>query len=302
MKLELRVPLSPTPSFLNRALLMTASFRRFHPDAIVQVYVGEAAGPKQESMRLVEQTFTGKKIGWTWVRQKDFDMWDGTRSPYLATMNSRFHQQCDGDAIIIADGDVIFTGPLTPLFETNAVQGVQAHVPPLTDAEWIYLSAIVGAPRPRFEIEYSGAGIMCPPETKGPWYANSGFCFAPTPLFQKMCEPYHQTINLMHSAMRDTYWFDQLALSLGAAKAGVPTKSLPLRYNFPNQPAFDDAHPDELADCRVLHYLRTDIVNRDAEFASQEAIAAFTKRTDLSGSNELLRKHVSIAMGELGWS
>ena len=84
-----------------------------------------------------------------------------------------------------------------------------------------------------------------------------------------------------------------MALALAVAKSGVPARTLPLRFNFPNQRAFDLAHPAELADVRFLHYLRTEIVHRDRDFEGPAAMRRLIGRTDLSGSNEVLRAGVA---------
>jgi hypothetical protein len=99
-------------------------------------------------------------------------------------------------------------------------------------------------------------------------------------------------IEIMRRNMRDTYWFDQLALALSAARSGGKKLVLQPRYNFPNQRGFDEAYPDDLADIRFLHYLRTDTVDRDRDFASLDAMLRLVDRTDLDGSNEVLRQRV----------
>ena len=90
----------------------------------------------------------------------------------------------------------------------------------------------------------------------------------------------------------DLYWVDQIGLALGLAAAGVPIRPLPLRWNFPNRPAFDAAHPAEHAEARFIHAMDTSIIGRDRDFASREAIEALAARTDLVGSNEVLRDRV----------
>jgi hypothetical protein len=70
----------------------------------------------------------------------------------------------------------------------------------------------------------------------------------------------------------------------------IPTHLLPLRYNYPNQPEFDLARSGELESIRFLHCLRSQIVQREADFATMETIEKMAARTDLSGSNELFRR------------
>lgn len=289
MTIECRIPISPTPSFLNQVLLLASSLRRFHPDAIVRVYIGQAGGATPEAVRLVNDAFAGHRIGFEWIGQREFDAWEGTRSPYLATMNRRFRLPVDGDHVLIMDADTIVTGPFDELFAVEAVQGVMAHVAPLDNYSWGYLFEIAGCAPPEFRFPLSGGGIMGPEGKLSPWYANSGMIWAPKHLFERLCQPYQEAINVISSAMSDTYWADQLAVALAVAKADVPVRSLVQRFNFPNQPAFDEAKPEELRDVRVLHYLREDRINRTRDFESVAALRQLVQRSDFTGSHEILR-------------
>lgn len=295
--IEIRVPISPTPSFLNRAVLLAASARRFYPDTIVRAYIGQSGGVTPDAAQRVGLAFSDQDIGWEWVGAREFDAWEGTRSPYLGTMNRRWKKPVDGDHVLIVDCDVLMTGRIDDLLAVNAVQGVQAHVAPLTVDQWRYLFAINGCEPPAFDHVYSGAGIMGPPGQRGVWYVNSGMCLMTRDHFEQMCPHYHGAVNVIRGAMKDSYWADQLALALAAAKAKVPVKTLPTRYNHPNQHAFDTAYPDELADIRFIHYLREDLINRTTDFESVEALRKLVARTDLTGGNEIVRQTVAETMG-----
>lgn len=294
--IELRVPISPTPSFINQTRLLAASLREFYPTAKVRAFIGTERGYLQATRaeREALETLTADRIRWTWISSSAFGEWAGTRSPYLATMNARFDEVDHDDVshIIIADADVLICGPLTELFGMDAVQGVMTHVPPMPP-DWMRAIWRHFTGREDWRtFQHSGAGIMCGEDEASPWYTNSGFVFAPRRLFERMVAPYDDAIAFLRRASSDTYWFDQFALGLAAAKAGVPVEALPLRWNFPNQLAFDKKHPVELANVRVLHYLRTDIVDRTRDFESDAAIRRFVCRHDLTGSNEALRRRV----------
>ena len=298
MVLECRIPISCRPDFLNRTRLLAASIRQFYPDAIVRVYLGEPGGPTPGQIEQAQNALAG--MGVEWINGPEFDAWKGTRSPYLATMNRRFKTPVAGDHVLILDADVLCTARFDELFKVDAVQGVQAHIQPIGDGEWRSLFYLSGMGPPQFKHVYSGGGIMAPRGRLGPFYPNSGVVFAPRHLFERLCKPYQESIHLLRGAMPDTYWFDQLALALAAAKAGVPVRSLPLRYNFPNQAGFDYSHPAELADVRFIHYLRTDIVHRDHDFADVAAMARLVHRRGLDESNERLRLRVAELMTIFG--
>lgn len=295
MTLELRIPISPTPAFLNRARLLVASARRFYPDCIARVYVGQETVTEADAAR-VREAFTGQNIAWEWVRGREFMAWSDSRSPYLATMNARWKTPVDGDFVLILDCDVLMVARIDELFEYDAAVGVQAHVAPLDDASWRYLFAVAGCEPPPFDHVYSGAGIMGPPGQKGPFYPNSGFVLFPKELFGRVTPFYHEAINILRSAMTDSYWFDQLALAIAVAKSGVPAATVPVKFNFPNQKAFDEAYPEELQDVRVLHFLRTNTIDRDRDFADLATIRRLVARTDMVGSNEIVRRTVAETM------
>ncbi len=295
--IEVRVPISPTPSFLNRTRLLAASIRRFYPDTIVRAYVGQEIVTDADAAR-VREAFTGHDIGWEWVKGREFAAWEGTRSPYLATMNARWRTPADGTHVLIADCDILMADRIDELLTTDAVQGVQAHIAALTNEQWRYLFAINSCKSPSvYDHLYSGAGIMGPAGERGPWYVNSGVCLIPREYFELMCPHYHSAVNVARSALRDSYWVDQLALAVAAAKAKVPVRTLPTRYNHPNQRAFDEAYPEELRDIRIVHYLRTDTIDRDRDFADLMAMRKLAQRTDLTGSNEVVRRTVAETMG-----
>ena len=127
----------------------------------------------------------------------------------------------------------------------------------------------------------------------GPLYYNSGVVFGRRELFERLSGEYMDAIDFLKRNLPDTYWFDQIGLALGIAAAALPARTFPLRYNFPNRPAFDRAHPEELANCRFLHAMQTDVVDRDRDFESDEALESMCARTDLDGSNEILRRRVT---------
>jgi hypothetical protein len=101
----------------------------------------------------------------------------------------------------------------------------------------------------------------------------------------------------------DTFFRFQIALTLVIQKHQLPVRGLPLRYNFPNDPGFEKKYPKELGDIRILHYLRCEIVHREKDFDSLEKVAALVRRSDLTGSNEVLRQCIeglfeTVATGE----
>lgn len=295
--LEVRVPISPRPAWLNRSRLLAASIREFYPSAIMRFYIGQPGGPTPEAVQLCDAALKG--FGIEWIGRTEFDAWEGSRAPYLATMNRRWKPPFDGDHILMLDADVLCLRRFDQLFEANAVQGVQAHVPPLSAAQWRHLFWRAGMDEPALAFPHSGAGIMCAADAVGPWYPNSGVVFGPRALVERMAEHYQQAIQFLGRAIEDGYWNDQIANTLAAYAAQVPMRALPISFNFPNQREFDAAYPTPLDDVRFVHYLRTDTIDRDRDFANADAIRALAGRCDLTGSNEVLRARVAQLVGRV---
>jgi hypothetical protein len=89
-----------------------------------------------------------------------------------------------------------------------------------------------------------------------------------------------------------TFFRFQIALTLTIEKHKLPSRTIPLRYNFPNDPGFDQKYPNDLSDVRILHYLRCEVVHRERDFVDLTRVAALIQRRDLRGSNEVLRRCV----------
>jgi hypothetical protein len=229
---------------------------------------------------------------WSTPGPDAFNAWAGTRSEYLATMMDRYKPPFYGDYILMLDADVIPVKRFDEWFDERGLCGVQAHVSPCTKPDWCQLFRRFGLAAPDMRHVYSGHGIMTAHEM-GPLYYNSGVVFGRRELFERLSGEYMDAIDFLKRNLPDTYWFDQIGLALGIAAAALPARTFPLRYNFPNRPAFDRAHPEELADCRFLHAMQTDVVDRDRDFESDEALESMCARTDLDGSNEILRRRVT---------
>ena len=283
--LEIRVPLSPRPAWLNRMRLLTASIKQFYPDSVVRAYLGKTPDVSPYDIQRANYELCG--MGIEWIKSEEFVPWAGGRAEYLTSMMRRYYPgNFVGTHVLFLDCDVICTKRFDELFAMDAICGVQAHVPPISISSWRELFARFGV-RSEFNVPYSGNGFMNmdPNNQFTSWYPNSGMIFGPRAHFEALAEPYAQAIEFLRRTMADHYWFDQLGLALGAAAAGVPLKSLPPRYNFPNQPAFDAHYPEDLADVRFIHYLRTDTVHRDTEFEDIGAIGKLCRRKGLFGSN-----------------
>jgi len=304
--LEVRIPISPLEHYFNRIQLIACSIRSLggrYADVRVRVTVGADQEPEDLYARLPWSRAAG--VDWVWVDRKDFNHWKHTQHEYIATMMERFRPPFSTQQVLMLDADVLVMrefDELSALLDSQpGIAGVMAHASPFLALEeqghlhsWQQLFECTGLSTPPFTHEHSGWGIMdhSPVRRFAPPYFNTGVVLGTASILETLYAPYMRALNSVRSIM-DSYFFEQIALTLALFDTGIPVHVLPLRYNYPNQPEFDAARPGELEAIRFLHFLRTKIVQREADFATLETIEKMTARADLAGSNELFRRRVA---------
>jgi hypothetical protein len=155
---------------------------------------------------------------------------------------------------------------------------------------WARMFSAFDLPPPLLEFEHSGWGDMFhdPSARYSPAYFNSGMIIG-TGEAMNLMAPFALPALAAVRSVLDTFFFDQIAFTLMMYKTRVNKKLIPIRFNFPNQISFEQRFKKDAEAINVLHYLRTDVVDRDQIFASRENIEAFIQRRNLDGSNEALR-------------
>jgi hypothetical protein len=235
---------------------------------------------------------------------------------YRATNRDRALHMSRAHFAMMVDADVIFLSDFSELLAelrlAPAICGVMAHDSPFTrrpaltprfsgrvrddDAPSVYwqlLAERFGLAHLPLENEYSGWGITSrdPEQRFAPAYFNGGMVIGPSDLIEAMCRSYAEAEAAVDDVM-DTYFRPQLARTLAIYRAGLAWRTLPLRYNFPNDPRFDEARPAECARISIFHYLRQEVVHRDGDFADRAGVDRLVARSDLAGSNEAVRRRV----------
>ena len=292
--LEVRIPISPRSDYFNRVWLIARSIREFYPGAIVRVTIGSDS--PESCAQDIPSWSEELGVQWVHVAPNEFEEWRGTAHPYIATMMERFRPPFLGEYVLMLDADIMPIRPFDELFRPDdSMLSMMAHASPFRRHvdEWRDLYEVYGLPEPRFECEHSGWGAMFqdPSRRFSPPYFNTGVVFGRSDMYENLYEPYMAALRFVRSRM-DSYFFEQIALTLALEKIGLPFDLLPLRYNFPNQSAFDEAHRGELQNVSLLHFLRTQIVDREKNFETIADIRRLTERTDLLGSNEILRRRI----------
>lgn len=297
-RVEVRVPISPTPDFFRRIHFMAASLRRLAGsigESLLVVCVGDDTEPVDLAAALPWSR--AYPIIWRWADRARFQ-----RDSYWETSREIFRQPIQGRTVICADADVLFMDDFSELLRelenAPAVAGVIAHAPPFRDEcyadTWRELSAGYGTPPPVFEHEYTGWGFMVRQEALRltPAYFNFGMVVAPAALMEAISTEIEAADHFVNARL-ETFFRFQIALTLTIQKHDLPVRALPLRYNFPNDPEFDARYPDELAAVRVMHYLRCETIHRESDFLSLDAVEGLLARCDLSGSNEAFRRRLA---------
>jgi hypothetical protein len=291
-ELEVRVPISPTPDFFRRVHFMAASLQRLEAKLgsyLLVVCVGGDVQPYD--LYEAERWSKNYPVIWHWVDRGRYQ-----RDSFWETSREIFRQPIRGRIVMCADADVIFVRDFSDLLReleaAPAVAGVIAHAPPIRGPAlaglWPRLCEGYKVPLPPPVHEYTGWNFMTR-DRMTPVYYNFGMVLVPARLMEVLSpemEPADDFVN----ANLETFFRFQIALTLAIQKAGLPRRALRLRDNFPNDPQFDERYPVELEEIRILHYLRCEIVHREKDFAHLGGVAALIARTDLKGSNAVLRE------------
>lgn len=302
--LEVRTTISPTPAFFRRVHYLAASLREMEGRIgswLLTVSVG--GGTAGDDYARSEAWSRAYPIEW---RAVDPDAYAALG--YRATNHDRAARPPSGKNVMLVDADVIFCKPfgklLASLEGAPAICGVMAHNSPLTArvlAEhditpsefWQQVARSFGIDALPLEHHYSNWRLRpgVTDQERAPAYLNGGMILGPADMMAEMLSLFPAAEDASDSVLV-SYFRPQIARTLAIYRAGLPVHLLPLRYNFPNDPDFDNAYPEELEQTAVLHYLRRKTVHRDDDFATPRAVRRLIQRTDLTGSNELLRRRI----------
>ena len=120
---------------------------------------------------------------------------------------------------------------------------------------------------------------------------NFGLVVVPRSLVDPIGEQFRALRPLVAPRLRSPDFAGQVALTLAVHSNDVPRLAMELRYNFPNDRRAEVLHADDVADLRVIHYLRTDRFDRQRIFGSADAFDAFLG-LPLEGSEAVFQARV----------
>ncbi|HXT19703.1 MAG TPA: hypothetical protein VN923_03035 [Thermoanaerobaculia bacterium] len=289
--LEIHVPISPTPTFLNMAHYLVRSLRahggRYRDAPVVLTAGGERRDPGFGQ----EPWLAAAGVELRWVDEALF-----ARESYYATGCERFRYDSKSDVVLALDADVLIAGPLDELVEEThrhgGVCGVVAHLPPVERREqWQEIYDRCGLGPLSTPCEHTGWGYMfadeslryCPP------YFNLGVLAAPADVLRRIGEVIYELMAATDTVARSPYRA-QIGVSLAITRLGLPWRSLPFRWNFVNDPLLEALHASELPHLRIVHLLRRHQLHKDELYSSFESVEAMLRRTDLRVVNRIAQE------------
>ncbi len=298
-RLEVHIPISPTPMFLRQAWALAASLRRHGGAVGATATVTAWVSPELPGLPDLDRLHPwARSVGlrFRWVDSALF-----ARHWYYGTALARWADSFDADVVLMLDADVLVCASLDALVEqllaSGAVYGLPAHASPLDEAEWRALFASADLPPPRLDHRPSGAGFYVHArEQRMPAYFNLGVIAARADAMAtcgRGIVAEMERVNAFIDPALDrarSFFRCQLALALALARQQVDAKALDLRDNFPNDASFEAAHPSAAAAVRLLHYLRQDRgVSKNRDFGSARAYSGLLWRAGLVGTDALLQ-------------
>lgn len=295
--LEVHVPVSPTPTFLNMAHYLTRSLRvrgGCYRDAPIVLTIGAERRDPDLARNYPWMADNGVEV--RWIDEELF-----ARESWYATACERFRYEFTSDVVLALDADTLIAGPLDELVEeahrAGALCGVVAHMPPLPRREqWQQLYCACGLGELETPCQHTGWGYMfhdeslryCPP------YFNLGVLAAPAAAMRSIGSAIYELMAAI-DAVHPTSYRVQIAVSLAVTRFRLPFRSLPFRWNFVNDPRLEALHADELGDVRIIHLLRKHQIYKAELYASLDHVEAMLARTDLRVINALAQR----LLGEL---
>lgn len=222
----------------------------------------------------------------------------------------RFQHDFQSDVVLMLDADILVARPFDDLVESVAASqefaGMIAHMCPFTDsgsAYWHRLYAHAGLEPPTLTHEHISWGAMaetqetryCPP------YFNLGVLCAPAALMARVGGTIFSSVDRVEELLGDAYLKCQIALTLSIAMDGLPCRYLPIVYNFPSGPVWEQFHSASLADAVFLHLYSANPngFSKAQVYKDLNSVRELVERGKLTGTDEAARQILSDVMPQM---
>ena len=285
-RLEIHVPISPTPFFFNRIHYLAASLQlNAGPlaDAKIVVTIGADAEAFDPGEQLSWSRFFN--IEWRWLPRELFQ-----QHSYFATRLYRFLYDYQAEVVMLLDADVLVAAAFDDLIERvvqeQKVLGVPANASPIRDGfTWEQLFARAALGSVPYVVEHSGFGCTFhDPDTRmAPPYFNFGVVPMPADAAKRIGEIIFAELATVASC--ENFYRGQMSLTLALMRLSIPWGTMSFKYNFVNDERYLLRYRDEFADLRLMHFLTNRHIHKDKTFASVDAVeqvlrAVYTDEVD----------------------
>ena len=309
MRIEIHIPVSPTPDYLLRVHYLAAS---------IEMYSGLSPGSYKIVVTVGDETrvdiqelcpwTTRYPIEWRWVPDQEW-----LERGIFATAYGRYRYTFDADVIVMLDADLLVTGSLTDLVKdavgTLRFHATPAHYSPFYFSQffleqrpphswWLELYQLAGLEPPVFSMEHLAWPWLKERNSPdweqmrySPPYPNAGVIIGSAESMRRIGASIYEDLDVVNTVFRNIF-AGQVALSLAINRQGVEWAPLPVRYNFPNGREFCDAYPDDAADIRVLHFMQSTGIDRTSDFQSYAHVERAMSRPGLSPPNGFLAERL----------
>jgi hypothetical protein len=297
-QIEFRIPIAPTISFYNRVHFFCEALRRLGQgcaNTLIRIVVGDYAD--LDEVRRINTWATQYNLQWHRVPDEISAAHD-----YYGTSDFRYAlPESTADVVVLADADTALVQPVAHdlswmVCDEPCIAGHMAHIPPpskflkRSDLKardfWPFLFQEFSIPFPDELYRYSRdlAGEF----PTAPAYYNLGFValnWSALRVVKNAIFDVRERLNtIIQSEMRC-----QIALTLISYKHAFKRRNLPAVFNAANDDAYlrhNGVRPDDI---KVLHYLRTNELDRDT-FLSDAGRAIFLKANFHDPVNQLLQQ------------
>lgn len=297
MRVEFRIPISPTPAFFSQVRLIALSLKRLGPP-YSQATIRILAGDHASATEMIARNAWARDYPVQWHAVPN-DVCD--RLGLAAAGLSRYESPAESDVVILCDADTCPVARFDELLDRMAaapmpsVAGLQAHYspfhPPVNNSDgWGKLLNTIGQPvslcdRPYSLDVFHEHGLA-------PAYFNYGFVAFSAEAFRMIAPVFEHYAALAMDIMPGSPYFAQAGLSLAMIVKKVGIIHLSHEYNCANDDHLIDRGLVRLDDIKIIHYLRTLEFDRHCFLCQRDKYEYFIKTEKKNPVSEQLRQHI----------
>lgn len=285
-RLEIHIPMSPTPFFFHRIHYLAASLR-LNGGALADAHIVATIGDDSPAFDPVQRYPWSRQypIDWRWLPRDLF-----RRHSYFATRLYRFIHDYRAEAVLLLDADVLIAAPFDDLIERvlgeQKLLGVPANTTPVRgEFTWEKLFTHAGLGPVPYAVEHSGFGCIFhdPAKRLAPPYFNFGVLPMPADHARRMGATIFAELETVSSL--ENFFRGQMSTTLAIVRHRIPWDTMSFKYNFVNDERYLLRYPREFEDVRLIHFLSNETIHKDRTFTSTETVeqvlaGTYTNRVD----------------------